>query len=324
MKPTLSCLAALILVTIMASSARAEVNQAGIKTVTDTPGLVAFWTFGEAAGHPRLSVGTKKSYPLMEKGGAVARVAGGPFSGYAAKLDGHHFFDIPHDKTGDLNIGGKGAQVSMFAVVWIPHVEHCRTIAGMWDEGHGAYDDTGTRQYAMLLHMPMYGGDRRLTPHISGEGGVTRRADGSALPWCADYAATAHEVPEGQWCTLGFTYDGQYIRAYINGVLDKRDARPEYDHRTDRYFTREGPGRKNRGMNPYYLGKEIYRYDAKRDAKTKPRGGSDFTVGSRTAGGEVPSVMRLGGLAVFDRALSDAEMLALHQAAKRGIAAERK
>ena len=48
--------------------------------------------------------------------------------------------------------------------------------------------------------------------------GVTRRADGSAFPWCADYAATAHEVPTDTWCTVAFTYDGQFIRAYLNGV----------------------------------------------------------------------------------------------------------
>jgi len=51
--------------------------------------------------------------------------------------------------------------------------------AGMWDEGHGAWDNSGTRQYTMLMHMPWYGSDRRLTPHISAEGGATRRADGS-------------------------------------------------------------------------------------------------------------------------------------------------
>ena len=68
------------------------------------------------------------------------------------------------------------------------------------------------------MNMPTYGGNRQLTPHISSEGGVTMRADGTKFPWCADYAATKLEVPEEQWCTLAFTYDSKFIRAYINGV----------------------------------------------------------------------------------------------------------
>ena len=63
----------------------------------------------------------------------------------------------------------------------------------MWSEGQGANDHRGTRQSALLMNMPTYGGVRQaLSPHISS--GVTRRADGSAFPWCADYAATRREV----------------------------------------------------------------------------------------------------------------------------------
>ena len=102
------------------------------------------------------------------------------------------------------------------------------------------------------MNMPTYGGPNNLTPHVSSEGGVTRRADGSAFPWCADYAATAREVPVEEWCSLGFTYDGKFIRAYINGVLDTRALDAAKDKRTDRYFTSEGPGGKDRGMNPYF------------------------------------------------------------------------
>ena len=294
-------------------------NAAGIEVVERTPGLVAFWTFGEDAGRPRVSRGTSQRHPLAEVGGPIARVDGGPFSGYAAELNGRQYFSIPHAETGDLNISGAGAQVSMFAVVRIVNLRQSRTIAGMWSEGKGAGDDTGTRQYALLMNMPTYGGPRQLTPHISSEGGVTRRADGSAFPWCADYAATRKEVPEGQWCSLGFTYDGRYIRAYINGVMDARDLEPEKDKRTDRYFTSEGPGGKDRGMNPYFHGRGIFRYDATKHAATKPGGGSDFTVGARYAVGKMlgeATIGRFGGLAVFNRALTDAEMGRLHEAAK--------
>jgi hypothetical protein len=284
--------------------------------VTEIPGLVAFWTFGEEVGQPRLSVGTPEKHPLREAPGPIERVEGGPFSGYSAKLNGRQWFRIEHEALGDLNICGKEAEVSMFAAVLIDDVPKSRTIAGIWSEGKGAHDDTGTRQYAMLAHMPAYGGHRRLTPHISSEGGVTRRADGSELPWNADYAATAAEIPEGRWCTLGFTYDGKYIRAYLNGVLDRRELNPKADNRTDRYFTQEGPGGQDRGMNPYYHGRGIFCYDKAKHGETKIAP-SEFTVGARYAGGSMLSEVfrgRFGGLAVFDRALSDEEMKRLHQA----------
>ena len=286
--------------------------------VTRTPGLVAFWTFGEAAGRPHVSTGTREKHPLQEVGGPIGRVAGGPFSGYAAELNGRQYFKIPYAETGDLNISGPDAQVSLFAVVRIVNLKQSRTIAGMWSEGRAANDDTGTRQYALLMNMPTYGGPRQLTPHISSEGGVTRRADGSAFPWCADYAATKSEVPEEQWCTLGFTYDGQFIRAYINGGLDARELDPVKDRRADRYFTSEGPGGKDRGMNPYYHGRGIFHYDPAKHAKTKPGGGADFTVGARYAVGNMlgeATIGKFGGLAVFNRAITEAEMKKLHDAA---------
>jgi hypothetical protein len=286
--------------------------------VTKTPGLVAFWTFGEPAGQPRESTGTKHKHPLVEVGGPIARVDGGPFSGFSAALDGKQYWRIPHADLADLDIGGKEGRVSMFAVVLIRDVERSRTIAGIWSEGKGAHDDTGTRQYALLMHMPAYGGARRLTPHVSSEGGVTRRADGSALLWNADYAASKSEVPEGAWCTLGFTYDGAYVRAYVNGVMEPRALDAERDKRTDRYFTKEGPGGGDRGMNPYYHGRGLFRYDPKLHAKSRISP-SDFTVGARYAGGTMFSEATrglFGGLAVFDRALTDEEMKRLHDAAR--------
>lgn len=287
------------------------------EVVQKIPGLVAFWTFGEAEGEQRVSMGTKEKHALTEASGPIQRVEGGPYSGYAAELNGKQWFQIKHDKLGDLNISGPDAQVSMFAVVFVNDVARSRTIAGIWSEGKGAHDDTGTRQYALLAHMPAYGGDRRLTPHISSEGGVTRRQDGSALPWNADYAASKAEVPEQQWCTLGFTYDGKFIRAYINGKLDARSLDAAKDNREDRYFLTEGPDGKDRGMNPYFHGRGIFRYDAKQHAKSRIAP-SDFTVGARYAGGIMLSEAfrgRFGGLAVFNRALTDEEMQTLHDSA---------
>lgn len=307
-----------LLLTFLLATAFCHADETAIKSVTSTPNLVAFWTFGEDAGKPRVSNGTSNTHPLAEIGGPIARVSGGSYSGYSAELNGRQYFSIPYAETGDLNISGKEAQVSMFAVVRIVNLKQSRTIAGMWSEGKGANDDTGTRQYALLMNMPTYGGPKKLVPHISSEGGVTRRADGSAFPWCADYAASATEVPEEKWVTLGFSYDSKYIKAYINGRLDQLKLDPVLHKREDPYFTKEGPDGKARGMNPYYHGRGIFTYDSAKHAATKPGGGSDFTVGARYAGGNMvgeATIGRFAGLAVFNRALTEAEFDKLHAGA---------
>lgn len=284
--------------------------------VSSTPNLVAFWTFGEQGGELRKSTGTANEHPLKEVGGTIPRVEGGPYSGFAAELDGKRYFSLPYAETKDLNISGPEAQVSMFAVVRIVNLKQSRTIAGMWSEGKGANDDSGTRQYSLLMNMPTYGGPNKLVPHISSEGGVTRRADGSAFPWCADYAVTASEVPTEKWCTLAFTYDSKYIRAYINGQTEELKLDPVKHKRTDPYFTKEGPNGGDRGMNPYYHGRGIFKLDPEKHTHKGP--GSDFTVGARYAVGSMlgeATIGRFGGLAVFNRALTNEEIEKLHRSA---------
>jgi len=307
-------LAVLVLTT---SSALAQENREAIETVLSVPDLVAFWTFGEEPGQLRESVTSGEKYPLQEVNGPIGRYDEGCFSGYSADLNGKQYFRIPYAETGELNISGPKAQVSMFAAVRIVNLKQSRTIAGMWSEGKGAKDDTGTRQYSLLMNMPTYGGNRQLVPHISSEGGVTRRADGSAFPWCCDYAASVSEVPEEEWCTLAFTYDGEYISAYINGVMEFRPLDPVKDKRNDPYFKSEGPLGGPRGMNPYYHGRGIFKYDPEKHAETKADGGSDFTVGARYAVGSMlgeATIGRFAGLCVFKRALTPQEILKLHLA----------
>lgn len=306
----------LLLVVVGCASEPSTMGDATV--VADTPNLVAFWTFGEPEGTERVSEAGTQAHSLSEVSGPIKREPFGPYSGYSAYLNGRQYFQIPYENTGDLNICGPNAQVSMFAVVRLVDLEQSRTIAGMWSEGKGAHDDSGTRQYAMLMNMPTYGGLRQLTPHISSEGGVTTRADGTKFPWCADYAATANEVPEEEWCTLAFTYDGAYIKAYINGKLEQRELDPIADRRDDPYFTTEGPDGTDRGMNPYFHGRGIFCYDPEKHADSKPDGGSDFTVGARYAVGSMlgeATIGHFGGLAVFNRALSDQEVLNLHNSA---------
>ncbi len=285
--------------------------------IKSTTGLVAFWDFAEKAGEPRISDFGKQIHALQEVNGPIKRVEGGPFSGCAAYLMGSEWFRIPYEETGDLNICGPDAQVSMVAFVKLDNALKT-TIAGMWSEGKGAHDDTGTRQYALLLDMPAYGGARNITPHISSEGGVTQRADGSKFPWCVDYAASKSKVETDRWISLGFTYDGEYIKAYYNGVFEPRELNPKADRRSDPYFTNGGPGGTDRGMNPYYHGRGIFNYDPNKNYDPPKIAPADFTVGARYAVGSFKKEAMqgaIGGLAVFNRALTNHEMMAIHQSA---------
>ncbi len=308
-----------------AGAAAAGVATGDASQIESIPDLVGFWTFGEAPGQQRVSQGTPSSHPLSEvaKAGAaptIGRLDEGPFSGHAAHFDGQHYLRLPYADTGDLNINGAAAEVSMIAFIRLDTMS--KTVAGMWYEGGGAYDDVGSRQYALLMDMPMYGGNDQVTPHISAEGGVSRRADGSAMPWCVDYAASDSTVETGTWVSVGFTYDSDYIRAFYNGAFEERPVDPDADNRTDSYFTDEGPGGEDRGMNPYYHGKPIFEYDPAIHSETKPQGGADFTVGSRYSGGSFfgePMRGAIGGLAVFDRALTESEMLQAHESANLAL-----
>jgi hypothetical protein len=207
---------------------------AGDATVIEkTPGLVGFWTFGEEAGQKRVSQGTKEKHPLSEVNGPIKRSTGGPFSGYAADLNGSQYFEIKHSETGDLNISGKDAQVSMFAVVRIVDLKKSRTIAGMWSEGKGANDDTGTRQYALLMNMPTYGGN---APARAAHQQRGRRDD----------ACRRHEIPlvrrlrrhETRSAGGGVVYARLHLRFPIPPRLHQRRARRTAARRRQRQAQR--------------------------------------------------------------------------------------
>ncbi len=281
--------------------------------------LVAYWNFGEASGSDRQAVFGRGAFPLRETNGRVQRIDDAPLGGHAVTFDDEAYFSLPYEATGDLNVSGKDAQVTIFAVVRMDSDKTRRggTIAGMWYEGMGRGDDTGTRQYALLLDMNLYGGAKRVTPHVSSEGGATYRRDGSHLPWCVDYAATTEEYPGDRWCSMAMTYDGTKLTAFLDGVATPRVVDPKKDNRNDAYFTEEGPGGGHRGINPFHHGRGIFEYDPATHADVKPAGGSDFVVGARCVRGKhgsEPLAGALAGLAVFDACLSVAEIKALHDA----------
>jgi hypothetical protein len=93
---------------------------------------------------------------------------------------------------------------------------------------------------------------------------------------------------------VAFTYDGQHIRSYLNGEFENRE--PELiDH------TKGFPGYSEgitHSKNPYFYPDGM------------GNNGSDFTVGAVLLARGMGNYFRgqIGGLAVFDRALSGEEI----------------
>jgi hypothetical protein len=243
----------------------------------DVEGLISFWDFQEAAGCERIAQGPY-SYALQERRGAIPRVEDGVFGKYSALFDGTKYLEIPRAQCPALNIHGPKAQVTV--VTWLkrkaaqPH--GCEAVAGMWNE-------YGKRQYCLFLNLGIDYGADQVGGHISGTGGPS-----PGDPFCLEAGIGSTPVPLDVWQCCAFTYDGEWIRAYLNGQFDPRGAR-----------------------NPYHYSEGIF--DGGPD-------GSDFTVGAVARPEDVnapwPAVPYvgnwfyglLGGLAVYNRALSDEEI----------------
>lgn len=251
------------------------------QTIEKMPGLLAFWDFQEPAGTPRASRGAAGA-TLLEANGPVPTAHEGLFGPRAASFGAGAFLFVPRDKLGPLNIHGPAAQVSL--VAWLkrlPTAETgCQSVAGIWNEH-------ALRQYCLFLNLRIWDSAEQVCAHISGIGDRT-----PGHKYCMDAAIGATPVPLNEWHTCAISYDGQHARAYLDGRLDDRGDR-----------------------NPYHYPLGIF--------NPGPRG-ADFTVGAVSRPERVDEHFRdhgnvianrfhglLGGLAVFNRALSDAEMSAL-------------
>jgi hypothetical protein len=254
--------------------------------ILKTPNLVAVWDFKEPEGTERIAKGVS-NFSLQEQNGTPLRVNDGPLSGYSALFDGKAYFSIPQEKTGRLNIYGLNQGVTVMA--WVKWTgEKTGFIGGMWNE----YQDGGKRQYGLFVSLPHYNGKNQVCEHISQTGKPTQ-----PFPYSIDYAASKQVVPAHDWVCVAFTYDGENIKSYLNGVFEKRE--PELINNTKGF---EGyPDGLVQSKNPYYF----------------PYGmgnnGSDFTVGAVLLKAGMGNYFKgqIGGLAVFDRALGEKELLKL-------------
>jgi len=263
----------------------------------DVPDLICFWDFQEETGTPRHSKGLK-DYPLVEFQGPIERIAGGIWGQYSARIDRGQWLRIPRKDCPALDIHGEGAQFTVLA--WIKRASDChwQFIAGMWDEADAQ------RQYALFTSGSRKNNWRTFTrtpaahqahSYISAEGGGT---PGKGV--CYSYGTGATVLAKDRWYFLAATYDQRDMRVYVDGKLDVLE-----------------------NYNPFhYPDKPIF--DGGAD-------GADFTVAQRAVpawhGYPDTKIHQavgfegvIGGLAVYDRALTPDEIQRIHDraAAERG------
>lgn len=245
--------------------------------------LIALWDFKEEGGQTRKSFG-KEEYPLDEMNGTLARINEGPLSGYSAKFDGTNYLSLANSKTGNLNIFGKRKEITVMA--WIKWTgEQTGFLGGMWNE----HQDGGKRQYGLFISLPHYNGKNQVCGHISQTGKPT-----PPFPYSIDYSASRQEVQPNQWTCVAFTYDGKFIKSYLNGVFEKR--KPELINNTKGFAGY--PNGLTQSKNPYY-----YPYFIGNN-------GSDFTVGAVLLKKGMGNYFKgqIGGLAVFTCALTENQL----------------
>ncbi len=261
-------------------------NPEFVSKIKSTSGLVAFWDFHEKAGQSRKAVGMGR-FPLKEQKGQVPRLSEGPLSGYSALFSDSAFLSLPNSKTGKLNIYGKNQGVTVMA--WVKWEGKTGFVGGMWNE----YASGGKRQYGLFVSLPYYNGGDQVCGHISATGKPT-----PPFPYSIDYSASKQTVEKGQWQFVAFTYDGEFIRSYLNGEFEVRE--PELIKNTKGFSGY--PVGITHSKNPYFYPDGM------------GNNGSDFTVGAVLLARGMGNYLRgqIGGLAVFDRALSSEDIGSLN------------
>lgn len=258
--------------------------------ISTLPGLVAFWDFQNDWTCP-----VAGSILQMEQPGAgILRPWGTPpqpeehgvFGAQSIRFDGDGMLYVPRALTGPLAIGGPTTKLSVFAWVrrrtWRPRADTCEAIAGVWNEH-------GLRQYCLFLNLQIDSSGNQVCGHVCPTGGAS-----PGHRYCMDSSIGEKTVPFERWVMIGMTLGEHDVRSYLDGVCDPRE-----------------------GRNPFPYTSGVF---------DGGESGADFTVGAVQRpdvvdhdGSEQGSIIGnfffglLGGLAVFDTALTEEEIAHLYQ-----------
>lgn len=252
-------------------------------------GLVAFWDFQDESlrSHGPCPVRLKST------GAPLDFVPDGVFGPRSLRfraegeLAANHLYATASEAPA-LNIGGTDAQVTV--VAWIKReptdYRSCQFIAGVWNEHH-------RRQYGMFLNLHIWDSGEQVGAHISSHGGPT-----PGYPYCMDVAIGATPVPFNSWQCIAMSYDTARATAWLDGRLDTREPQGALGGNPCHY-----PGGLFKGCADFSVGAVA------RPAKVESDGRGGFVE----SGGLIanPFTGLLGGLAVYDRALSAEEHAAL-------------
>ncbi|MHA6481973.1 LamG domain-containing protein [Paenibacillus sp. strain BS8-2] len=249
-------------------------NQRLMDALISNEHLVSLWDFQEEGGSPRVAKG-RCEYALQEMAGPVHRTEEGVLGQYSADIVHGQWFSIPRSLCPELNFHSDRSQLTVAAWVKWELQEHrgCKAIAGMWDETRSK------RQYCLFIDLKIWDSAEQVCGHVSSVGGPT-----PGYEYCMTTAIGSTPISKGEWHFIAFTYDGQYASCYLDGKLDTRAH-----------------------WNPY-----LYDEGGLFDGGTD---GADFTVAGVDRSSEPGNFYSglLGGLAVFDRALSGAEIAQLSE-----------
>jgi hypothetical protein len=240
------------------------------KHILHHPSLISFWDFQEAPGKPRVAKGPYP-YILKEAGGPVDRIAEGIWGKYSAHMQPGKWFSIPRSQCPALDIHGPQAQLTILA--WIKR--EAKTVqTGECQAVAGIWNESRKqRQYCLFIDLRIHDSQDQACGHVSSVGGPT-----PGYPYCMDAAIGKTPLGIGEWHYLAFTYDSEYSRIFLDGRLDTREQ-----------------------LNPYAYKGGLYNGGPQ---------GADFTVGAVDRSGEIGNWFTglIGGLAVFNRAISTAEI----------------
>lgn len=245
----------------------------GVKDAADAalPEAVCRWTFKEAAGEPRVSEGRER-YALREMAGAMARLDDGVAGGCSIEVKEGQWMNLARAECPALNFSGKDARFSV--VAWVKRAPKSN---GECQAVAGMWNETvETRQYCLFLDLSIWSSKGQACGHVSANGKPT-----PGYKYCMEAAIGRTELEMDVWRQVAFTFDGTWAKVYVDGRMDYRP-----------------------GLNPYYWPHAINEGGA---------AGSDFTVGAVFRGGRMGNWFtgRLGGLAVYDEALTERQLAGL-------------
>jgi len=283
-------------------------------------GLVSFWDFQEQNG-PFISKLGRGRYALegqsWNKSSRVWRAdnvgisrvhdapPGNPFGPRAASINDSQLLIIPNTIASAPLLDIRGDSKTLSMVAWMKadpqnenHHDCFGHLAGIWSEA------VSFRQY-VLFGSKCRAGDKYLNDAEVSRTGTSH----SPCQWSISYAIGAAHLDYSSWHMVAMTFDGKFIRSYVNGTLDRRPPHRIYSLSDPCNETWQNPASVTTWSNRSHWGPAA--------DPVAPDNHTDFAVGGQKGGPENGSPLGhqwyglIGGLAVYDRALSDDELSAM-------------